>query len=146
MPKCPKCGTDVSDKSIEYCPECGARVRKVETIKKVIVEKESKEKENVKSITAGLIVSWIVGAYFIFSGLTGLLFGLGDSQAYFIPKYLLRIFDIIEICMGALILPITNNYLETKFKIKLSRGLKILIVIAYFIVSIILVVHYLPKP
>jgi len=78
-----------------------------------------------KEITLGLIAGWFFGILLIFYGLSS----IGDSL----------LISLISFGMAAAILPPCIKYFQNKWNIKLSMGVKIVIVIAgfYFIGSLL---------
>ncbi|MFH0798147.1 MAG: zinc ribbon domain-containing protein [Candidatus Woesearchaeota archaeon] len=147
MPYCQICGTEIEEGD-DFCLKCGKKTKIVveKVIELPVIQKVTqiiiKDKEEVRrNITAGLVTSWILGVLFILDGFISIL-GLGDSKISFVPDYINRLMGSIELCIGLFILPIINRYLEQKFNIHISRGLKILIVTVFTLILIILVIKY----
>ena len=78
--------------------------------------------KEVRKITLGFILSWILGILFILSGL-GLLIlgGFLSTLCYFTISFIL--------------LPPANKFMKEKMNLELSRGLKIVLVIILMIVA-----------
>jgi len=77
-------------------------------------------KKNVTKITAGPIISWLGGLFFVLLGIGYTGIGKPFSGALFV--------------IGAiLIIPITNKFIQEKFNIEISGGLKVLIFFAFLL-------------
>ncbi|MDD5651125.1 MAG: hypothetical protein PHF86_12045, partial [Candidatus Nanoarchaeia archaeon] len=72
-------------------------------------------KENVRKITLGFVLSWLMGIIFIFLGLIALTENV--------------ILGILTCIGGMLIIPYTNNFTRKKWNFEISSGLKVLIAI-----------------
>jgi len=90
-------------------------------------------KEKIKKITLSLILSWIFGVLF-------LLAGLGNIT---MKNY---IAGLLVIFCGIIILPYTNNLIVKKFKIELSKGAKIGIVITLLVIATIITSSEIKTP
>lgn len=75
--------------------------------------KESKKEDKVRTITIGIVLSWIIGVIFV-------LVSLLKLHTTFLGGLLIMLGGIV-------LLPPTNNILEKKFNIRLSSWLKIVI-------------------
>lgn len=73
-----------------------------------------------KKITIGLILSWTFGILFTLIGITSVFSEL--------------IFGIIVLVMAAVLLPPVNKLIDEKWKIHLSGGVKIVVIIVGFII------------
>lgn len=119
MAKCPKCKKTISGKGVDYCPDCGTKIKKEAIMSK---------KKEVRKITLGLIVSWVLGVLFGISAIRFILQGAMKSGTALLVASLI-------------LLPPVNRFIKKEFNFELSKGVKIVVVIILLIVYGV----YLPK-
>ncbi len=93
----------------------------------------SKDK-NIKTITAGIILSWIFGILFLILGI-----GITINSIYLIfirevGNVASLICGIITILCSVMLLPFSNKLIEKKFRFKIYGWLKFILIIIIFIV------------
>jgi len=103
MVKCPECGKKNLSKD-DFCEKCGHKLKK-----------------EVKKLTLGLIVSWVLGVMFGISALGFIFQGAVKSGTALVLASLI-------------LLPPVNIFIKKEFNFEMSRGLKIIIVIILLIV------------
>lgn len=85
------------------------------------MSKSHHKEKQIKKITAGKVLSWIVGVYFI---LNGIMVALGGKF----------ITGILQFVAAVLIVPPTNNFLRKKYDFEISGGLKVLIFFVFILI------------
>jgi len=100
--KCPKCGTK-NDPDGDFCEKCGHKLKEV------------------RKITLGLILGWVLGVMFGMSGLTFIFEGSIKSGTALLLASLI-------------LLPPVNKFIKKEFNFELSKGVKIVAVIILFII------------
>ena len=113
---CQKCGEKNSDEAA-FCEKCGTSLKKDTAPLKT--SSTIPDENKTRKITLGFIVGWIFGMFFALGGLSFLIQGaFGAGIPLIIASFIL--------------IPPVVNSIESKINIKLSRGLKIVLVIILF--------------
>ena len=114
---CQKCGEENLDDAA-FCEKCGTSLKKDTAPLKT--SSTIPDENKTRKITLGFIVGWVFGIFFALGGLSFLIQGaFGAGIPLIIASFIL--------------IPPVINWIESKINIKLSRGLKIVLVIILFV-------------